>query len=70
MHQRPGAGSEESLAEQGEFSQTGVIVGPFVEIGERGFGNDSFDARISGRGLQRDASAHGFAKGEDVKGGG
>ena len=67
MHQRPGAGSEESLAEPGEFSQTGVIVSPFEEIGERGFGDDSFDARVGGRGLQCDASAHGFAKGEEVK---
>jgi len=67
MYQRPGAGSEESLAEPGEFSQTGVIVSPFAEIGERGFGDDSFDAGISGRGLQGDAGAHGFAKGEKVK---
>ena len=67
IQQRPGAGSEESLAEPGEFSQTGVIVSPFAEIGERGFGDDSFDTRVSGCGLQRDAGAHGFAKGEDMK---
>jgi hypothetical protein len=67
MHQRPSAGSEESLAEPGEFSQTGVIVSPFEEIGERGFGDHGFNARVGGRGLQCDASAHGFAKGEEVK---
>ena len=67
IQQRPGAGSEESLAEPGVFSQAGVIVRRFAEIGEGGFGNDGFDAGIGGRGLQRDAGAHGFAEGEDMK---
>jgi len=51
---------EKSLAEPGIFSQARIIVRGFAEIGERSFGNDGFDARIGGRGLQGDSSAHRF----------
>ena len=67
IEQRPGAWSEKSFAEPGIFSQTGIVVGSFAEIGEGSFGDDGFDARISGGGLQDDARAHGFAEGENVR---
>jgi len=63
------ARSEKSFAEPGIFSQAGVVIGRFTEIGEGGFGDDRLDARIGGRGLQRDARAHGFAEGENMQGG-
>src|SRR5260370_38865644 len=64
IKQRPGAGSEKSLAEPGIFSQTGVVVSRFAEIGERRFGDDGFDAAISGRRLPHHAGAHGFSGSE------
>ena len=67
IEQRPGAGSEKSFAEPGKFLQASVIVRSFAETGERSFGDDGFDARIGGRGLQNDSGAHGFPKSEDMK---
>src|SRR5690348_12926875 len=40
IEQRPGAGSEKSFAEPGIFSQTGIVVGSFAEIGEGSFSDD------------------------------
>ncbi len=67
IEQRPSSRSKESFSEPGIFSETGVIVSRFAKIGEGGFGDDSFDTRISSCGLQHDSRAHGFAKGEDVE---
>jgi hypothetical protein len=69
IEQRPGAGSEQSFAEPGIFSEAGVIIGSFAEIGEGRFGDDGFNARIEGRGLQHDSRAHGFAERKQVEGG-
>jgi hypothetical protein len=66
IEKRPTKRSEERFSEPGIFSQAGVIVGRFTHIGERGFGDDGFDARVGSRGLQDDSRAHGFAKGENV----
>src|SRR5882762_3283161 len=46
IEQRPRPGSEESFAEPRIFSQTGVIVGSFAQIGEGSFGNDGLNARV------------------------
>src|SRR5258708_6947562 len=67
IEQRPGAGSEKSFAEPGIFPESGVIVGRFANAGEGSFGDDGFDARIGGRGLQDDSRAHGFAESENVR---
>src|SRR5205807_4162966 len=48
IQQRPTEGGEKSSSKPGIFSQTGVIVRRFGHIGERGFGDDSFDARCGG----------------------
>ena len=68
VEQSPGAGSEKSFAEPGIFPESGVIVGCFADAGERSFSDDGFDARIDGRGLQNDSSAHGFTEGEEMRG--
>src|SRR5258708_9588291 len=47
------------------FSQAGVVIRCFTQVGEGCFGDDGFDARIGGRGLQHDARAHGFAESEE-----
>ncbi len=70
IEQRPSAGSEKSFAEPGILSQTGVVVGGFANAGEGSFGDDGFDARIGGRGLQGDSCAHGFTEGEEMERGG
>jgi len=67
VKKRPGAGNEKSFTEPGIFSETGVVVGGFAHVGEGSFRDHGFDARIGGRRLQHDASAHGFAEGENVR---
>jgi hypothetical protein len=67
IEQRPGAGSEESFAEPGIFSQSGIIVGRLAQIREGRFGDDGFDARIDGRGLQHDSRAHGFSECKNMR---
>jgi hypothetical protein len=66
IEQRPSERGEERLAEPGILAKSGIVVGGFAEIGEGGFGDDRFDARIGSGGLQRDTPAHGFAQGENV----
>ena len=66
IQQCPAKRRKQSLAEQRIFSEAGVIVRGFTHVGEGCFGDDGFDARIGGRGLQDDSRAHGFAEGEDM----
>jgi len=54
MYQRPGAGSEESLASQGNFRRPAYRK-PLRGDRRKRLRDDSFDAGISGRGLQGDA---------------
>src|SRR5260370_1220172 len=67
IEQRPGAGGEKSFAEPGIFPESGIVVGSFAEIGEGSFGDDGFDARIGGGGLQDDSCAHGLAEREGMR---
>ena len=67
IEQGPTEGRENRFTEPGIFSESGVVVGSFAKIGERGFGDDGFDAGIGRGGLQSDARAHGFAEHKDVE---
>jgi hypothetical protein len=67
VQKRPRAGSHQGFSEQRICAQACVIVGRFAKIGERGFGDYRFDARIGSGGLQNDSRAHGFPESEEMK---
>jgi hypothetical protein len=59
------------LPEQKVFFPAGDISGARrsrKKLRECCFGNNSFDARVDGGGLQRDPGAHGFSEGKDMSG--
>jgi hypothetical protein len=63
----PSARSKQCLSQERKFSEAGVVVRGFAEIGKRSFGDHSLKTGIGGRRLQRDARTHGFAECKNVK---
>ena len=49
---KPRTWREERFAEPGILAQAGIVVSSFLQIGERGFGDYGFDARIDAGGLE------------------
>lgn len=68
IEQRPTKWSEKRFTKPGILAKASIVVRSFAKAGEGSFGDDGFDARIGGGGLQSDARAHGFAESENMIG--